>query len=156
MFRKVTTIGIVLMVLVIVAPVSAQKKAANGNSVTEQTLKDIENKWVAALAKGDAATVDSILADEYVETDELGNVTDKQADISALKSGDLKFDSVKNDELHVHLYGNAAVVTGVGSQSGTFKGKPLPNKVRFTDTFVKQKGAWKAVASHLSAVNEGS
>ncbi len=146
-------IGLLLLALLVAALAQSQTKAAKGNGASEQALKDLENRWVDSLTKGDTATVDSILANGYVSTNEDGSVTDKQALISALKSGDLKFDSVKNDELNVHQYGNAAVVTGIGSQSGTYKGKPLPSKVRFTDTFVKQNGKWKAVASHLSAMN---
>ncbi len=54
--------------------------------------------------------------------------------------------------MQVHEYGNAAVVTGLGVQDGSYKDQRLVAKVVFTDTFVKQKGKWRAVASHRSAV----
>lgn len=148
------------MVLAMVAMLAAfaqssHEKTAKGAG-TEQALKDLETRWTEALAKGDSATLDSILAAGYVETDETGNLNERQALFNALKSGDLKFDSCTVADMQVHVYGDAAVVTGSGAQQGTYKGKALPTKIRFTDTFVKQGGKWKAVASHLSVPAEGA
>jgi hypothetical protein len=50
-----------------------------------------------------------------------------------------------------YVYGDAAVETGSASQAGTFKGQPLIAAIIFTDTFVRQYGKWRAVASHRSA-----
>jgi hypothetical protein len=52
--------------------------------------------------------------------------------------------------MHVHLYGDAAVVIGSAVQAGNFLGSPLATNLIFTDTFVKQNGKWRAVASHRS------
>ena len=41
----------------------------------------------------------------------------------------------------VHLYGNAAVVTGAYRDKGTEKGKPFLRRGRFTDTWIYDKGA---------------
>jgi len=48
------------------------------------------------------------------------------------------------------LYSDAAVVTGAAVQAGTFKGQPLMPKIVFTDTYIRQNGKWRAVASHRS------
>jgi ketosteroid isomerase-like protein len=69
---------------------------------------------------------------------------------SFLKSGDLKLDSIKLSDMQVHIYGDAAVVVGSSTQAGTFLGTPLASNIIFTDTFIKQNGKWKAVASHRS------
>src|ERR1700737_3569019 len=86
------------------AQTSDQKSAKSAG--TEQALKELENRWVGALAKGDAAAVNSVLADGYVETDETRAVNDKQGVLGALKSGDLKFDSLTADDMQVHQYGD--------------------------------------------------
>src|SRR5215469_3009031 len=131
----------------------AQKNAqAQGTDTTAQTLMALEEKWVTALAKSDAATLDSILSDTYVDTDEHGQRTDKQGVLSVLKSGDLKFESVRLSDMQVHHYGDAAVVTGAAVQAGNFKGQPLIAKIVFTDTFIRQNGKWRAVASHRSGM----
>jgi len=84
---------------------------AQGTDATTQLFTGLENKWVAALMKSDA-TLDSILSDTYVDTDEHGQRTDKQGVLSVLKSGDLKFESIKLSDMQVHNYGDAAVVIG--------------------------------------------
>jgi len=56
----------------------------------------------------------------------------------------------------LHVYGDAAVVIGSAAQVGNFKGQSLTAAIIFTDTFIKQNGKWRAVASHRSiAVQSG-
>lgn len=146
------TITPLLLALAVVTFAQAQKNAQAQGTDTAQTLKALEEKWVAALTKSDTATLDSILSDSYVDTDEHGQRTDKQGVLSVLKSGDLKFESIKLSDMQVHRYGDAAVVTGAAVQAGNFKGQPLMPKIVFTDTFVRQNGKWRAVASHRSGM----
>jgi ketosteroid isomerase-like protein len=146
MTSKMTVLFLALATLV-----SAPKSSsAQQSAPAAKALTSAEEKWVDALQKSDAGALDSILADSYGETDEQGHRSDKQAVLSALKSGDLKLSSIKLSDMEVHTYGDAAVVTGSASQAGTFKGEPLPSSVVFTDTFIKQNGKWRAVASHRS------
>ena len=121
--------------------------AQKGGPSQESALVDAENRWVAALAKADLAALDAALDDTYVDTDEDGNRGDKKAVLAALKSGDLKIRAIQLSDMHVHLYGGFAVVTGTGTQAGTYAGQPLKTKVLFTDSFILQNGTWRAVAS---------
>jgi ketosteroid isomerase-like protein len=142
-------ISALLLAITVLMVAQAQKNAqAQETEPTAQTLKALEEKWVEALTKSDTATLDSIFSDSYVDTDEHGQRTDKQGVLSALKSGDLKLESIKLSDMQVHDYGDAAVVTGSASQAGSFKGQALVPKIVFTDTFVRQNGKWRAVASH--------
>lgn len=145
-----TFIFILVVGLATVAVAETAKKTVKED--TKQTLIALENKWADALLKGDAASLDVILSDDYIETNENG-VRNHKSDILALvKSGDLKLQSLKFSDLEVHDYGIAAVVTGTGEQKGTYKGKAFEDKLAFTDTFVKTHGQWMAVATGLSPV----
>jgi hypothetical protein len=137
-----------LLAIAVLLPVHAQN--APNSSVTAQALMGLENKWVDALTKPDVATLDSILADTYVDTDEHNQRTDKQGLLSALRSGDLKIQSIGLSNMRVYDYGDAAVVTGNSAQIGNFKRQPLARAIIFTDTFVRRNGQWQAVASHRS------
>ena len=88
---------------------------------------------------------------KYVDSDEGGHQSDKRGTLAVLKSGDLKFKSIELSNMKVYTYGDAAVVTGMAAQDGTFKGHPIEPKLVFTDTFVLQNETWKAVASHRTA-----
>jgi ketosteroid isomerase-like protein len=143
------------LVLTVLASAQTRKNTpVEGTGATVRALTALENTWVDALRKADTATLESILADTYVDTDEQGQLTDKQGVLSVLKSGDLKFVSVKVSDMQVHIYGNAAVVTGIGVQRGSFKGQPITPKLTFTDTFIRENGRWRAVASHRSPMHD--
>lgn len=145
------TIACLLSVVAVVAVTQAQKtRMGQGNDAATQALVSVENTWVDALVKSDFTTLDSIFADAYVDTDEHSHRGGKQDVLSFLKSGDLKLNSIKLSDMQVHIYGDAAVVIGSSAQEGNFMGAPLAAKIIFTDTFVKQNGKWRAVASHRS------
>ena len=139
--------------MVALTPIQAQaNRPVQETAATTHALISLENRWVGALMKSDAATLDSIFADTYVDTDEHSNRTDKQGVLSVLKSGELKIASIRLSDMRVYDYGDAAVVTGSASQAGNFKGQPLTAKIIFTDTVIRQNGKWRAVASHRTAV----
>jgi hypothetical protein len=50
------------------------------------------------------------------------------------------------------VYGNAAVVTGLATRSGTYKGAPFDQQHLWTDTFVMKDGRWQCVASQSTLI----
>jgi hypothetical protein len=119
-----------------------------------QPILDLQRLWVEALVKADTAALDAILVDSYVDTDESGSRLDKAGVLAALKSGDLKLESITVLETHVHRYGDAAVMTGASAQTGKFQGHPIAPKILFTATVVLQNEKWRAVAAHRTAVTD--
>ena len=147
------TLAALLLATLLIVPARAQKKPpANRTPADAHALTELEMKWVSALMKSDTATLDVVFADGYVDTDEHSHRSDKQGVLSVLKSGDLKMESIKLSDLKVFVYGDAAVVIGSSAQAGNFRGESVAPKIVFTDTFIKKKGKWEAVASHRSAV----
>lgn len=62
-------------------------------------------------------------------------------EVSELQSASL-------DNAKVQIYNDTAIVTYISNDKGTFKGKDISGKTRWTDVFVKRKGSWQVVASH--------
>jgi len=143
---------LLLAVAAVAGAVGQEQKggARQPNDTEAQTLIDVENGWVQALVKADVTTLEALLADTYVDTDEHSHRGNRDDVLSFVKSGDVKFDSIKLSDIQVHVYGDAAVVTGKAVQKGTFLGGPVAEKILFTDMFIKQNGRWRAVASHRS------
>ena len=139
--RRLAPIAVALATLCLAQ--AQNKKAAS----TESALVDLENRWVAALVKADTTALDAIFVDTYIDSDEGGHRASKADVLAALKSGQLKLTSIKLYDLKVYPYGDFAVVTGAGDQAGTFEGQRLMPKTVFTDSFVRQNGTWRAVAS---------
>jgi len=146
------TIPALLLAMAVLTPAQTQKNGlAQGTDAITRALVNLENKWVDALVKSDTEALDSIFVDTYVDTDEHSHRSDKQGVLSVLKSGELKLESIRLSDMKVYDYGDAAVVTGSASQTGNFKGQPITGTITFTDTFIRQNGKWRAVASHRSA-----
>ena len=86
-----------------------------------QPLLDLQHRWVAALINADTGALGTILVDSYADTDESGSRLDKAGVLAALKSGDLKLNSITLLETHAHRYGDSAVLTGASAQTGAFR-----------------------------------
>ena len=119
---------------------------------TEQTVMRIERELLNAVLKGDASANERYLADTYVFTGPDGTVENKAQAIADLKSGDLKLQSASLDGAKVQVYGDTAVVTYSSNDKGTYKGKDISGKTRWTDVFVNQNGRWQLVASQGTMV----
>jgi hypothetical protein len=137
-------------------PSPAPSQTTTPHASHSATLIDLEYRWANALQKSDTATLESILDDTYVDTDEMGHRTDKLGLTAAMRSGDLKMNSIKLSGMQVYESGTTAVVTGRALQDGNYKGEPLAESVVFTDTFVMKQGAWRAVGSHRSTSHDVS
>jgi len=55
-------------------------------------------------------------------------------------------------DLRPRVYGDFAVVTDVANLQGTYKSQDITGQYRFTDTFMKQNGRWKLVATQATKV----
>ena len=130
--------------------ISAPTKSKGGD--VEQTVMKIEKELLAAILKGDSSAFERQLADGYVSTGPDGTVEDKAQMIADIKSGDLKLQSATLDEAKVRVHGDTAIVTYASADKGTYKGKDISGKTRWTDVFIKRNGRWQVVATHGSRV----
>ncbi len=126
--------------------------AQNQGSAAEQNIMRIEKEMLAAVLKGDTSPSEGYLADTYAFTGPDGLSMGKAQSIEDLKSGNLKLQGASLDDTKVQVYGDTAIVTYSSNDKGTYKGKDISGKTRWTDVFVKQKGRWMIVASHGSPV----
>ncbi|CAN5475145.1 MAG: nuclear transport factor 2 family protein [Pyrinomonadaceae bacterium] len=113
---------------------------------TEQTLMKMEQEMADAIVKGDMSVYDKYSADNSVFTDPGGMMMTKAQSLAMFKSGDLKLESIKMDNMKVQMFGNTAVVTYTSMDKGTYKGRDISGEYRWTDVFVKTGGKWKLVA----------
>ena len=113
---------------------------------TERTLMKMEQEMADAIVKGDTSVWDKYSADNSVFTDPGGMMMNKAQSMAMFKSGDLKLESIKMDNMKVQMFGNTAVVTYTSMDKGTYKGKDISGEYRWTDVFAKVGGKWKLIA----------
>ena len=110
---------LLLGMLILSSSALAEQKASSVSD--EATLKALEDKWAAALLKGDADALAPILADTWVVTYIDGKVDNKAGELAALRAGTLKINSYRNDDVRVFLYGDgdrAGFDEGRGERKG--------------------------------------
>ena len=126
--------------------------SANQKGNDEQAVRQLLNELYAALGRNDTAALDRIYADDYTLVNEDGVLTTKAPRLAAIKSGELKFESVSFDEVNVRLYGGTAVATYHAANKVQFKGQEIGGQFRVTVTLVKKKGRWQLVAAQVTRI----
>jgi hypothetical protein len=106
----------------------------------------IEQELNDASIKGDVSPRERYIADTYIFTSPTGVVMTKAQGTADMKSGDIKIESSKVNDMKVQLYGDAAVVTFSRTQKGVLHGNDISGQYRWTHLFVKQNGRWQLVA----------
>src|SRR5712671_6117871 len=86
----------------------------------------------------------------YVDYD--GSLMNKAQYLRTVADPTAKPEHMHDEGMKVHVYSSAGVVTGVYRETGTSKGKPYIRRARFTDTWIKQNGQWKCVASQSTLI----
>ena len=126
----------------------------NQGSLEAQALMKIQHEWAEARVKGDSSYARRVEANDCTIVWPDGSIVDKQQDLQTM-TGDIVFAEFKIDDLRVRLYGDTGIVVGQGTIRAN-KGKQdlLGGKFVWTDTFVKQAGEWKVLASQITPVLE--
>src|ERR1051325_8762427 len=128
----------------------------NNQSTDEDAVRQMEWDWGEAFEQKDLATLDRLMADEYILTDPLGHVRSKAESLAALPTNEVNFESAQSDDVTVRINGDTAVVTGRSKFRGRYKGWSMAGQYQYTDVLVKRRGSWQAVGSHITAVGVGA
>jgi ketosteroid isomerase-like protein len=126
---------------------------STADGAEEQALLQIERGFEAAAKNRDIAFFERTLAKEYAQVYD-GKPVNVAAQLADLKSGAIQIESMTLRDLRVHVFGDAAIVSMVAESKGTYKGKPMAEKARGVDFFVKRDGRWQVVNSQMTTIKE--
>lgn len=121
---------------------------------TEQELLSANQEYDEALVRGDAVALDRIYSDEFIYTTPDGEVRDKAQQLAFTKSGDLKLESGRSDDVRIRVYGKTAVMTGRFTARGKFRGVSLDIRERYTAVWVKMRGRWRLVVEQGNLIRQ--
>jgi ketosteroid isomerase-like protein len=125
---------------------SAQDSVGSASS----KILALENKWNAAYKRGDIATMESLLAADFIITVEDGSTFSKSGYIAHNGDSTVHIEITEMSGVSVRMHGNTAVVTGAYNEKGLSKGKPYEFRDRFTDVWMNLNGKWQVIVSHYS------
>lgn len=122
---------------------------SSGDNDTRE-LERLEKVWNEAHEHGDADALDALWAEDMEVAVPKMPVMSKAEVLKFARSGRMKFLIYQTSDVHVRLYGNAAVVTGRLQRTRSMNGQEISDDWRFTKTYVRQEGHWRVVAFHAS------
>jgi ketosteroid isomerase-like protein len=127
----------------------AQENPANSDEIQ---IRQLERAWNQAEANQQVKEVSNLVDDTLVYTDYDGSLMNKAEYMKWVAAPEQKADHLFDEGMTVHVYANAAVVSGIYRESGTNKGKKYVIRSRYTDTWIRYGTIWRCVASHSTLV----
>jgi len=140
----------IMLVLVFVVAASALALAQGGN--VEQSIKAMTEQLNQAALKGDVATYDKLLADDYISISVLGATSTKAQILENYKSGKTKFEAIDVLEMKVRVYGDTAVVNYTANVKGHSGATDLSGQYRVVRVWVRRKGQWQSVSFQATLI----
>jgi ketosteroid isomerase-like protein len=154
--RKVNLIVLALVAICLLAAPLVLGQGTKGGTAkggnVEQQIAVLANQFTQAYLKADTGFMEKYFADELTAIHSDGKLSTKAQEISNIKSGTLKWESVDVHERKIRVYGNTAVVVALSSSKGTLGGKPYSGDYRTSQFWVKQKGDWQLVLLQITRV----
>lgn len=125
---------------------ATSSSAAQSASATRRQIAELEDQWVRAVVRRDAAAFNRLLHPAFVYTEDDRVYTREQL-IKEVTTGTDTVTSGENEDLRVRLFGNTAIATGWLVLRGRGASGTFTRRYRYTDTWLRTDGRWRVIAA---------
>jgi len=115
-----------------------------------KAIAALDKEYQAAVKNNDAATMDRILADDFVVVIGTGKIYTKADLLEMARTGRVRYEHQEDSDQTVRVWGDTAVVTAKLWMKGTDQGKPFDWHIWFSDTYVRGTAGWRYVHGQAS------
>jgi ketosteroid isomerase-like protein len=140
------------LTLIFVWSLTVTKKLHASSEEDAKSVAALDTKYQAAVKANDAATMDQILADDFVLVNGRGKVSTKADLIESARKKEITYE--RQDEepgsQKVRVWGDTAVVTALLWIKAVQAGKLIDYKSWFSDTYVRTPTGWRYVFGQAS------
>jgi ketosteroid isomerase-like protein len=148
-------VGLLIKIILTAVAFALIVATIQSNASTEEDAKTVaalDTKYQAAVKANDAATMDQILADNFVLVTGRGAVFSKADLLDSARKKEITYE--RQDEepgtQKVRVWGDTAVVTALLWIKSVQKGKPADYKLWFSDTYVRTPIGWRYIFGQAS------
>jgi ketosteroid isomerase-like protein len=127
-------------------PLSARAKSADA----AQTVAALDTEYQAAVKRNDAATMERILADDFVVVLGSGKTYSKADLLQMARTRRIQYEHQEESDQTVRAWGDTAVVTAKLLLKGIDQGQPFDYHVWFSDTYARTATGWRYVHGQVS------
>lgn len=154
-----TRIGIAVLALICISALAQTTPVDSAQQQVQQAIRQFGEAW----ARNDLATLDRMLAPEYLHTDIRGqalNKTEWLAYVKSRKSRGITNADIEFDDVKVHIYGDVAIATGLNRLKGPAYGDEAErghsqnaiHSLRFTQVWVRRQGRWLRITFQATPI----
>ena len=111
----------------------------------EQELRQMNDEWVKALVRGDGATLDRIMAEDFFFAYPMEG-DDKAQFISDVTSGNVRVEFLNRDNVSVRVWGSTAVLTAKDSAKWFYGGRDFSGHYKIIHVYSQRDGRWQLVS----------
>src|SRR6266481_7331623 len=139
--QKFLVIGVAVIML---AAIGVNRMSASSDD-DKKAVAALDTQYQAAVEKNDAATMDRILADDFILVTGNGKTFTKADLLKEARKGTVVYEHQSDTEQTVRVWADTAVVTAKLWEKGTQDGKPFDYTLWFSDTYVRSPTGWRYV-----------
>lgn len=121
-------------------------------------LQKVADRWDEAVYQHDQYALELVLAPQYIDISDKGEVTNRDQQISEMMMKDAPRFSLTQKVVSVRMVGDAAVVNGTYDR--TFQGnklsrtKPKTERGVFSQVYVRARNTWECINSQRTIIQE--
>lgn len=149
----------VVLLTCFVAMLSAQQAQAapKGHEKKHDYKKQVEmleEQWRRAQLAGDVATMDRMLADDFIGISMSGQVNTKAQQLERIRTRKLVVSKVELSDMKVKLVGSVAIVTSQAEVEGTSEDGSVKGTYRYTRIYQREtNGDWKITSFEATRIH---
>ena len=128
------------------------RKPSEPDQPSDETavVAKLDDELQAAIKANDAATIDKILADDFILVTGSGKVFNKKQTLEEARSRSTIYEHQEDSERVVRVWGDIAVVTARLWIKGTRDGVPIEFRLWFSDTYLRTPAGWRYIFGQAS------
>lgn len=123
------------------------------DSPAQAEVRAIHEAYDKAWVRQDVAAFERLLAPEFEAVEPDGQINNRAAVLAMARDGSLNFEIGESRDVRIVVREGTAVVRGLWRGKGSYKGKQFNELLRYTTTYSKMDGQWKAMGDQLAILS---
>jgi ketosteroid isomerase-like protein len=124
--------------------------AASGDAADIAQLIETDQRMQRAFVDRDLDALREIFTDDYVLVVASGAERTKAQILADVAAPANRWDINESSGWVVRVHGDTAIVVATLHQKGVDHGRPFDSNVKFSDTYIRERGRWRNVHAHAS------
>jgi ketosteroid isomerase-like protein len=121
-----------------------------------EEIVNLEKEAARAIQTNTGTFFRRVYADDFAGTLSHGQVVTKTTFISAVQTGEVKYDAFIASDTNVRLFRDAAIATSLWSARGVYKEQRFSSQMRTMHVYINTPHGWRVVSGQITLLPPGA